>query len=102
MDVQMEEIRDPGPRDRDRKGQEPVGERPVAARGELQQQPHQDHEHLDAAALEIAVGLEIVRRGLPARSRQDLHDPEDEDDFRNLCRNRSGKEATNQRDQAVL
>ena len=97
VDVEMQEIRDAGPRDRDREGQRPVGKRPVATGAELQQEPHDDHEHLEAAAPEVAVRLQVIRRGLPAGGRQDLHHPEEEDDLRNLRRDRRGKETTDQR-----
>ena len=97
----MQEVRDAGPDDRDRIGQEPVGEGPVAAGAELQHEPDDEHEHLDAAAFEVAVGLQVVRRGLAAGGRQDLHHPEEEDDLRDLGRDRRGKEATDQRQLGV-
>jgi hypothetical protein len=93
----MQEIRHAGPRDRDRKGQGPVGKRLVAAGAELQQEPNDDYEHLDATAPEVAIRLQVIRRGLPTGGRQDLHHPEDEDYLRYLRGNWGGKEATDQR-----
>ena len=93
----MQEIGDAGAGDRDRKRQRPVRERSVSTWSELQQQPRDDHEHLEAAAAEVAVRLEVVRRRLTAGSRQDLDHPEDEDDLRNLRRDRQRQETTDQR-----
>ena len=101
MDIEMQEIRDSGPGDRDRVRQEPVRKRSIATGRKLQQQPDDDHQHLGAATLEVAVRLQVVRRGLTTGGRQDLHDPEDKNDLRDLRRDRSGKEATHQRDQPV-
>ena len=102
VDVEVQEVRDAGAGDRDREGKRPVGEGSVAARVELREQPDDDHEHLDAAAEEVAEGLQVVRRGLTAGRRQDLHHPKDEDDLRHLRRHRSGKEPTNEWNETVV
>ncbi len=91
----------PGAGDGDRVGQEPVREGSVAARRELQDERDHEQRDLSAAAAEVPVRLQVVRSGLPAGGRQDLHNPEEEDDLRNLRGYRRRKEAPDHRQLAV-
>jgi hypothetical protein len=84
VDVEVEEVGDAGAGDRDREGQRPVGERAVATGPELEGDPDDDGEDLEAAAAEVAVVLQEVRGDLAAGGSQDLHHPEEGDDLRDL------------------
>ena len=60
MDVEVEEVRDPGPEDGDGVSQEPVGEGPVPASAELEDEGNEKQDELRPTASDISPRLQVV------------------------------------------
>ena len=93
VDVEVQEVRDARSGGGDRVGKEPVRKRLIAPGRELPGEPYEDQRDLDAARPEVPVRLQVVRGRLPSGGRQDLHDPEEGDDLRDLRGQRRGEVA---------